>query len=104
MNMDTLLFSLAAFTIASYGVSLVYTVGIVWRVEMELDLAYKFLATAVFFLLAAEILNVVPSVHAVTFWTVVLWTTKFLAALCLFFGMFFMRDLIQKMDGEKQQN
>lgn len=102
MSMDTMLFGLAAFTIAMYGMALVYTIGIVWRVELELDLAYKFLATAVFFLLAAEILGVIPMVHQVFFWTALLWTVKFLAASCVFLGMFFMRDLIRKIDGEKK--
>ena len=63
MNPDILFLVLTAFTLAALFVSLVFVVGIVWRVELELDLSYKFFALAVVFLLAAEILELFPFVR-----------------------------------------
>lgn len=103
MNPTTLLFVLVALTIVAYLVSLVYVIGIVWRVELELDVAYKFLALAVLFLVMAELIGVLPVTEGQTAWLVILRATRFLAALNLFFGMYFMRNLVRRVDGEVER-
>ncbi len=102
MNGDMTLLALSAFTVVFLLVTLVYTVGIVWRVEMELDVSYKFLAFAVLFLTIAEIAGVLPEVRENAEWTLYLYGTKLLTAISLFLGMYFMRDLVRRLDGERK--
>lgn len=101
MNTDILLIFLAFLTIASLFLSLVFVIGIVWRVEMELDLSFKFLAFAVIFLLMAEVLDILPVTRFASWWQLALPVVKFFIAVNLLLGLFFMRDLIRRMDGEK---
>jgi hypothetical protein len=101
MNTDLLLLFLAFLTVASLFLSLVFVIGIVWRVEMELDLSFKFLAFAVIFLLTAEILDLLPVTRFAAWWQLALPVVKLLIAMNLLLGLFFMRDLIRRMDGEK---
>lgn len=81
--------------------SLVFVVGIVWRVEAELDIAYKCFSLAVVLFLVREILGVLPLVRQSVMGDLLVSGVHFLAALMLFLGMYFMRDLIRRMDGEK---
>lgn len=103
MNEDIFLLILFAFKIGFLLVTLIYAIGIVWRVEMELDVSYKFLAFAVFFLAIAEIIDVVPGARKNTQWILSLYGMKLLAAASLFFGMYFMRDLVRRLDGERKK-
>ncbi len=103
MNENMILLVLSSLTIMLLFVTLVYVIGIVWRVEMELDVSYKFLSVALIFLIISEILGIFPKVYSDTWWNTALYVAKFLAALNLFIGMFFMRDLIRRIDGEKKQ-
>jgi hypothetical protein len=102
MNSDLPLLFLSFVTIASLIISLVFVVGIVWRVEMELDLSYKFQAAAVSLLIIAEILDLFPMSRLDVGWSYVLPILKLLIAGNLLLGLFFMRDLIRRLDGEKQ--
>lgn len=97
-----ILLILSSFTIVFLFVALVYVIGIVWRVEMELDISYKFLAAALVFLILSEVLGVLSKTYTDAWWGMALSLAKFLAALHLFIGMFFMRDLIRRIDGEKK--
>lgn len=82
--------------------ALLFVIGIVWRVEAELDTAYKWFSWAVVFFLMSEVSEVLPVVYAWPWGGVAIATLRFLAALALFLGMYFMRDLVRRMDGEKQ--
>lgn len=82
--------------------ALIFVIGIVWRVEAELDRAYKCFSLAVVLFLAKEILAVLPVVRQAMVGDLLVSGVQFLAALMLFFGMYFMRDLIRRMDGEKK--
>ncbi|MFA9262530.1 MAG: hypothetical protein ACEQSB_04220 [Undibacterium sp.] len=101
MNTEFFLLFLSFLTITSLLSSLVFVVGIVWRVEMELDLSFKFFAFAVLFLLMTEGLGFLPASRFEAWWQLALPVVKFLAAANLLLGLFFMRDLIRRMDGEK---
>lgn len=101
MTTDMILIALVGLTLASYALSLVYVVGIVWRVELELDVAYKCLAFAVLFFGVAEVLDLVPRKDGSETWQLFTHGARFLAAILLFLGMYFMRDLVRKLDGEK---
>lgn len=102
MNQDMLPLALVSLTLVTYAVSLVYVVGIVWRVELELDRSYKFFACAVAFLLLAELLDAFPKTGSQEWWALATRVTRFVSALFLFFGMYYMRDLVRRMDGEKK--
>lgn len=84
--------------------ALVMVIGIVWRVEAELDRAYKWFSLSVVFFLASEILEVVPSLYTLVWGGVALSSARFLAAVALVLGMYFMRDLVRRMDGEKTES
>lgn len=102
MNQDTFLLGLVSLTLVAYAISLVYVIGIVWRVELELDRSYKFFAFAIVFLLLAELLEAFPKTGSFEWWALATHVTRFVTALFLFFGMYSMRDLVRKMDGEKK--
>lgn len=80
----------------------IFVVGIVWRVEGELDTAYKWLSLSVVCFCLSEFLDVLPGVATLSWGGMLLGGTRFLAALALFLGMYFMRDLVRRMDGEKK--
>ena len=101
MNTDFLLLFLSFLTVTSLLLSLVFVIGIVWRVEMELDLSFKFFSFAVIFLLAAEVLGLLPVARLAPWWQIALPIVRLLIATNLLLGLFFMRDLIRRMDGEK---
>ena len=100
-NPEMLLLTLTVLTLLSLFVTLVYAVGIVWRVERELDISYKFFAWAIFFLLLSEMFDLIPFSQMGIGGIVAIRATHLLAAFFLFLGVFFMRDLIRRMDGEK---
>ena len=78
-----------------------FVVGIVWRVEMELDLSFKFFSLAVIFLLVSEVLSLLPVAKNADWWQFAIPIVKLLIASNLLLGLFFMRDLIRRMDGER---
>lgn len=87
------------FTLLVLFVSIVFTVGIVWRVEKKLDVSYKLFLVALFLLVASEFMRVLFFEDA--------FLVTGAAVLKLFFSIFFlagiavMRDLIRDFDGEK---
>lgn len=101
MNIKIMLLGMDSITIAIYLLILVFSVGIVWRVEKELDISYKFFVLASIFLVLAEMLNFyvyqTPSLIA--------WSKGFrtVGAIFLLSSVLFMRDLIRNLDGEKEQ-
>ncbi len=81
--------------------TLVFVIGIVWRVEAELDVAYKWFTLTVVFLGISEIVELLPSLLSVDWGGLMGVVTRFLATLTLFMGMYYMRDLVRRMDGER---
>ena len=85
--------------LAALFLSMVYIVGVIWRVEGELDLSYKFLSVAVFALLVGEMLHIFSPV----FFEGAPLAGEALRAIfsCLFLAsIYFMRDVVRKEDGE----
>lgn len=87
-------------TISAVLLSIVYTAGIVWRVEEELDISYKFFAFAIAFFLIAELLSVYHTGDDVRF-VIAEKASKTLFAIMFLIGTLFMRDIVRKLDGEK---
>jgi hypothetical protein len=97
MNSELLRFGWELGLVAANALTLIFMIGIVWRVERELDAAYKCFAAAVFFFLIMQITDLLPQAPP---W--LLSGSKTLTVLALFLGAFFMRDLVRRLDGEKR--
>ena len=100
MNTQTSLLIINAITIGALALSIIYTAGVVWRVEKELDISYKFFLTAIVFLLIAELINLYPADNAQIL-TIIVKTLRMLFTLCFLSGVLLMRDIVRKIDGEK---
>lgn len=100
MNEKLIFLMTDSVTIAIFLLILVFAVGIVWRVEKELDLSYKFFVASALFLTGAEIL----SFYANQTLSVVLWDKglRVLGAVFLLVSVLLMRDLVRRLDGEKE--
>lgn len=83
--------------------AIIFTAGVVWRVEAELDISYKFFLAAILFIFAAQIVDLAsPWISGISSALVVkilylLFAGTFLA------GVLLMRDIVRKMDGEKDE-
>ncbi|MBP6975382.1 MAG: hypothetical protein KBB51_00975 [Candidatus Moranbacteria bacterium] len=85
--------------LASLFLSMIYIVGVIWRVEGELDLSYKFLSLAVFILLIGEMFRIFSPVFFE--WASLVGDGLRAIFGCLFLAsIYFMRDVVRKEDGE----
>ena len=100
--LELLELSLRSLTSVLLFVALVFVVGIVWRVEAVLDTAYKWFSLSVVFLALGEIIAVLPLFSGLALGGLFFVAFRFLAALTLLLGMYYMRDLVRRMDGEKR--
>lgn len=82
-------------------VSIIYTVGVVWRVELRLDISYKFFLTGIAFLLGAEVSDVVvfPGTEVWFEFASIIGRTVF--SICFLIGVWHMRRIIRNLDGER---
>jgi hypothetical protein len=102
MNVKIVLLGMDSVTVAIYLLILVFAVGIVWRVEKELDLSYKFFVVATICLALAEIVGFYASqTFNADLWSKGLRTG---AAIFLLVSILLMRDLVRKLDGEKDHS
>ncbi|QQS16170.1 MAG: hypothetical protein IPK84_02345 [Candidatus Moraniibacteriota bacterium] len=99
MNMPLVIVALDVMVMLLLFVSLVFAVGIVWRVEKELDVSYKFFVGALVFLLLSEFVGKIFS--ETIFFTILSAIFKVIFAGLLLAGIWTMRDLIRRLDGEK---
>lgn len=88
--------------LASLFLSTVYVIGVVWRVEGELDLSYKLLSVSVVVLLLSEMLRVFSPIffeRAAIAGDVLraIFGVTFLASI------YFVRDVVRKEDGELEK-
>jgi hypothetical protein len=89
-----------AVMILSSLLAVVYTIGVVWRVEKKLDISYKlFLVSILAFLAAVIIEKMYPIQDQLTIFSADV--MKMLFAVFYLAGIWTMRDMIRRMDGEK---
>jgi hypothetical protein len=100
--MENLIIISNAVTIGSLLLAIIYTAGVVWRVEKELDIAYKFFLAAVIFLLLAEIVDLYYVVDNSLKIALIVKILRTLFGLGFLAGVLFMRDIARKADGEKK--
>lgn len=86
--------------IGSAILSVIFTIGIVWRVEKELDKSYKLFALAIIAFTASEVLEIFRFEGRV-FVALAILLLKLLFAICFLAGIIIMRDILRRMDGEK---
>lgn len=98
-NMQNLEVGIQILSIVLLLFSLVFTLGIIWRVEMKLDTAYKVFFCALIFLLALKIVDFFVKNELAELLYQIL---NFLFSLFLFWGIWLMRDLMRNIDGEKK--
>lgn len=101
MSADILLIIMGVITITCIFFAIVYTAGIVWRVELELDSSYKFLMFAAIFLFASEVLAIYYSQEFKIANELAVKGLKMLFAVFFLCGAYLMRDIVRKLDGEK---
>ena len=80
--------------------SIIYTLGVVWRVEKRLDIAYKLFLVSILFVTAGEITKIFnqPGIPQLN---LLINVFRLLFAFFFFTGILTMRSLIRKIDGEK---
>ena len=100
-DMENVFLTINIITIGALLLSIVYTAGIVWRVEMKLDISYKFLLAAVIFIVLAELVDSYYGFSNVIFWSFIVKALRMLFAVSFLAGVLFMRNIVRSLDGEK---
>ena len=100
MNQQTIMSLINALTIGSLLFSIIYTAGIVWRVEMKLDISYKFFLAAVISIFLAEILDLFYSLGNSLFLSFASKALHMLFAIFFLIGVMYMRKIVMILDGE----
>lgn len=79
--------------------SIVYSFGVIWRVEKKLDIAYKLFLAAILFFTISQILEIIENknylIDVASNIFILIFAGLFLA------GILETRSLIRKVDGEK---
>lgn len=98
MNEDIVLFSRLIIIFGSLF-SIIYTFGVVWRVEKMLDISFKMILGSIIFFTLSEIFSLLNFME--TGWTEILSLILRTLFVILFLGgILEMRRMIRKMDGE----
>ncbi len=90
----------SSFVIALTLISIIFAFGIVWRVEKELDISYKFILGALIAFVAGEILGLFEFGNSAWAYYLAIVFRAFFAVLLLA-GVLTMRNILREMDGEK---
>lgn len=90
-----------AVTIISLFLAIIFTAGVVWRVEEKLDISYKFFLAAVTCVLAAEILDLYFAIDNQAAVALAVKILRMLFAFLFLTGVLFMRKIVRDLDGEE---
>lgn len=80
--------------------SIIYTLGVVWRVEQKLDTTCKLFFAAILFFTISEIINLF-SVQKTAWINYVLLGSRLFFIVFFLSGMLEMRKMIRRLDGEE---
>lgn len=103
MNSEFFLIFAHALTLVALSLAFLFAVGVVWRVEMELDASYKLFAFALVFLIVAEAMNLFHFSEYGVMVSVVIEGSRMIASVLFLAGILFMRDIVRHLDGETDQ-
>jgi hypothetical protein len=101
MSTGQIVIIMQAIMFAAILLSVIYAIGVVWRVEQELDISYKLLLAAIVIFGAEEIMQIIVGSANIPLMEYIV-GAKMVFALFLLAAVFTMRDLIRKIDGEKE--
>lgn len=104
MNSEFFLLFAHALTLVTLSLALLFAVGVVWRVEMELDASYKLFAFALVFLLIAEATNLFYFSTYTMMASVIIEGARMIASVLFLAGILFMRDIVRHLDGEMKDS
>lgn len=100
MNLEFFLIFAHVLTLVALSLAFLFAVGVVWRVEMELDASYKFFAFALVFLIIAEATNLFHFQSYTLMAGAVVEGSRMISAVLFLAGILFMRDIVRHLDGE----
>lgn len=100
--MEMIFIGVNAVTIVSLFFAIIFTAGIVWRVEKKLDVSYKFFLVAVICILAAEILDLYYAIDNQAVIALMVKSFRMLFAFFFLTGVLFMRNIVRNFDGEEK--
>jgi len=101
--MENIFLGINIVTIAALFFSIIYTAGVVWRVEMELDISYKLFLMAIIALLVAEVAELYYAIDGAVKIALIVKSARMVFAIFFLAGILFMRDIVRKLDGEKKK-
>lgn len=101
MNLDMLFFGIDIATVALFLLVLVFSIGVVWRVEKELDWSYKFFVIAAASVMLADVIGLYYATPG-SFVMLVGKGFRFVGALAFLASIWLMRDIVRKLDHEKK--
>ena len=97
-----ILLVLSILIICVAALAVVITAGVVCRVEKELDISYKFLLGAIIFFFLAEASDFYFAIENKLLFAIMVKGSRLLSVTSFLIGVFFMRDITRKIDGEKK--
>jgi len=104
MNIQNLVFATEALIFVLVILAIIYTLGVVWRVEKKLDLAFKLFFVSIIFFFVSQIIKNIPMLICCledSYFELAGGIAKLLFIAFFLGGMLEMRSMIRKMDGEK---
>ncbi len=101
MNTDVLFLGLDMVTISLFLLVLIFAIGIVWRVEKELDWSYKFFVLAAGSVLLADVIGLTAA-HQEPMLVFLGKGLRFFGAVAFLASVLLMRDIVRKLDHEKK--
>lgn len=104
MNFELILIFIHSLTLVSLSLAFLFAVGVVWRVEMELDASYKLFAVALVFLIVSEAVNLFHFAEYTLIATVIIEGSRMIASVLFLAGILFMRDIVRHLDGEMRES
>ena len=87
-------------TITVSLLAVIFSFGVVWRTEKELDLSYKFFLGAIIVFTVSQFLELFSFEGRIILDSLIL-GAKLIFSILFLAGMLTARDLLRKMDGEK---
>ena len=101
MNLDMIFLGMDIVTVGLFLLVLVFSIGIVWRVEKELDWSYKFFVVAAMSVMLADVLGLYYADDGSAV-TLIAKGLRFVGAFAFLASVLLMRDIVRKLDHEKK--
>ena len=101
MILDTVFLGIDILTVGLFLLVLLFSIGIVWRVEKELDWSYKFFVVAAASVMLADVMGLYAA-NQEAFVVLLSKGLRFIGAVSFLVSILFMRDIVRKLDHEKK--